>query len=71
VQFETGQAALQIRPFGLGLLNPVFAEHPLPGSDNRFYVGSREGFADRDQDDPSRIAPCGMRGVADAASDGV
>ena len=55
----------QRRPFGLGLLHPVFAEHALSGGDDRLDRLGAEGFRHRDQRHRRRIAP----GVAAGARD--
>ena len=55
----------QRRPFGLGLLHPVFAEHALSGGDDRLDRFGAEGLRHRDQRDGCGIAP----GIAAGARD--
>ena len=46
---DAGMPLPQRRPFGLGLLHPVLAEHPLPGGDHRLDGVGAEGLGHRDQ----------------------
>src|SRR5271154_102635 len=61
MQFEAAIARAvtgkQWRPFGLGLLDAILAEHALPGSDDRLDRLGAKGFRDRDQRDGRGIAP--------------
>src|SRR5271154_1170161 len=55
----------QWRPFGFGLLHPIFAEHPLSSRNDRFNRLDIEGFRNRHQRYRRRIAS----GVAAGARD--
>src|SRR5947199_285156 len=48
----------QPRPFRLGFLHAVFAEHALPGRDHRLNRIGLEGFRHRDQRHRCALAPC-------------
>src|SRR6202023_186194 len=60
MQFEAARRPVtgdERRPFGLGLLDAIFAEHALAGGDDRLDRLGADGFGDRDQRDRRRVAP--------------
>src|SRR5580704_7481265 len=61
MQFEAALARAvtgdERRPFGLGLLDTILAEHALAGGDDRLDRLGAEGFGDRDQRDRRGVAP--------------
>src|SRR5580704_9013765 len=61
MQFEAALARAvtgdERRPFGLGLLDAILAEHALAGGDDRLDRLGAEGFGDRDQRDRRGVAP--------------
>jgi hypothetical protein len=60
----------EVRPFRLGLLHAVLAEHALAGGDHRLDRLGAEGLGDRDQGDRGRIAPRIAAGRVDLSADG-
>src|SRR5262245_59865045 len=65
VKRDIGIFRLQRRPLGLGLLDPVFAEHTLAGGDDRRDRCRPERLRDGDQRHARRVAPCLVAGRGD------
>ena len=59
-----GVRAMQRRPFRLGLLHAVFAEHPLAGGDDRLDGVRVKGLRHRHQGHARRIARCLAAGAS-------
>jgi hypothetical protein len=57
------------RPFGLSLLDAVFAEIALPGPDQRFDFVHGASLGDGDQADAGRLAPRNFAGRGNAIAD--
>ena len=58
------------RPFGLGLLDAILAEHALAGGDHRLDRLGAEGFGDCDQRDRRGVAPGIAAGCRDLLAHG-
>ena len=69
VQAHVGMTGEQRRPFGERFLDPVLAEVPLAGVDQRIDLLGRAALADRDQLDLGGIALGEQGGAGDPVED--
>src|SRR5262249_11803506 len=70
VQLDAGMPRHQVRPFRLGLLHAVLAEHALAGRNDGLDGLRAEGLGDGDQGDRRGIASCLPARRLDLAADG-
>jgi hypothetical protein len=68
VEFETGVARFERRPFLQGLLDPIFAENKLSGGDQWRNVLRGNGLGDADKGYVLRLAFRIARGVGDVGA---
>ena len=69
VQLDTGEALLERRPFGLGLLHAVLAEYAMTRGDHRLDRVGRERLGHRDQRHRCRIARSPSASQTESGSD--
>lgn len=70
-KFQAGQVAAPVGPATFGLLNPIFAEHPLAGAQRGLNRRVRLLLGNGGQRDIGGVAARGSRGLCDTAARGV